>query len=306
MSEATPNIICRNLTKYYGSTRGIEGLKLEVGHGEIFGFLGPNGAGKTTTIRLLMGFLKPTSGNATIMGMDAWRNSVEIKLRVGNIPGDVNLYDNMHVHDLLDYIDRFRPGPDPLRGELVERLNLDLTKKVKSLSRGNRQKVAIVLAMMHDPEILILDEPTLGLDPLMQQEFYTILGEFKDRGHTVFLSSHILSEVERACDRVGIVKEGRLVDVRAIEELRQKKIRHMDVVFGEHVAVDEFERLPQVVSVQMLNSNMRITIKGDIDTLIKQIARHQVEDLTFTQPSLEDFFLSFYGESGEKSEPESS
>ena len=305
INDQKPNIICNGLTKFYGPDRGIEDLTLEVGHGEIFGFLGPNGAGKTTTIRLLMGFLRPSAGSASVLGMDAWRNSVEIKMHVGNIPGDVNLYENMHVHDLLDYIDRYRPGPDPLRNELIERLDLDVNKKVRSLSRGNRQKVAIVLAMMHDPELLILDEPTLGLDPLMQQEFYTILGEFKDRGHTVFLSSHILSEVERACDRVGIVKEGRLVDVRAIEELRQNKIRHMDVLFSEHVPPAEFERLPQVLSVQELNSHIRITIRGDIDALIKQIASHTVEDLTFTQPSLEDFFMSFYGQTSGESELES-
>ncbi len=305
MVDEAPNIVCKGLTKYYGRTRGIEGLNLEVGRGEIFGFLGPNGAGKTTTIRMFMGLLRPTNGSATIMGMDTWAKSTPIKSHVGHIPDDVSLYDNLHVHDLLEYIDRFRPGPDPLRGELTERLDLDVKKKVKSLSRGNRQKVAIILAMMHDPEILILDEPTLGLDPLMQQEFYSILGEFKDRGHTVFLSSHILSEVERACDRVGIVKEGRLVDVRAIEELRQNKIRHMDVLFTNYVSPDEFQKLPHVISVEELNSHMRITIKGDIDALIKQIALHQVEDLTFTQPSLEDFFMSFYGQPGGQSESES-
>jgi len=301
-----PNIICKGLTKYYGPTRGIEDLDLEVGHGEIFGFLGPNGAGKTTTIRMLMGLLKPTKGNATVLGLDAWSDSTEIKRHVGNIPGDVHLYENMHVHDLLDYIDRFRAGPDPLREELLERLNLDLSKKVKSLSRGNRQKVAIIVAMMHDPEILILDEPTLGLDPLMQQEFYNILGEFRDRGHTVFLSSHILSEVERSCDRVGIVREGRLVDVRAIEELRQNKIRHMDVLFSEPVPASEFEGLPQVLAVQTENHNLRITIMGDVDALIKQVALHKVEDLTFTQPSLEDFFLSFYGKTTDESKADSS
>lgn len=288
-------IICSGLTKFYGHQRGIEGLDLQVKRGEIFGFLGPNGAGKTTTIRLLMGLLHPSAGSASILGMDCWRDSVKIKLQVGNIAGDVSLYEHMRVHDLLDYIDRFRPSPDRLRRELCERLDLDVKKKVKSLSRGNRQKVAILLALMHDPQVLILDEPTLGLDPLMQQEFYTILSEFKERGGTVFLSSHILSEVERSCDRVGIVKQGHLVDVRAIEELRQNKIRHMDVVFSEYVDPAEFEQLPHVVKVQQLNSNMRITIKGNVDALIKHLARHKVEDLTFTQPSLEDFFLSFYG-----------
>ena len=204
----------------------------------------------------------------------------------------------MHGQDLHEYGDRIRRGPERLRSELVERLELDVDKKVRSLSRGNRQKVSIVLAMMHDPEILILDEPTLGLDPLMQQVFYNILGEFKERGRTVFLSSHILSEVERVCDRVGIVRDSSLVDVRAIEELRQNKVRHMDVVFSEQVDPRVFEQLPQVISVQQSNTSLRITIKGEIDSLLKQIARYSVEDLTFTQPSLEDFFLSFYGVHG--------
>lgn len=295
MNEDGPNIVCKDLTRYYGPTRGIEGLDLVIEHGEIFGFLGPNGAGKTTTIRMLMGMLKPTRGKATVLGMDTWRDSTEIKLHVGNVTGDPRLYEHMRVNDLLNYIDDFRPGPDPMRAELLERLDLDISKKVKSLSRGNRQKVAILLAMMHDPEILILDEPSTGLDPLMQQEFYTILGEFKSRNKTVFLSSHILSEVERVCDRVGIVREGMLVDVRAIEDLRRNKVRHMDVAFAGKVDEAEFRKLPQVLSVTGIDNHIRITMRGEVDSLIKLIARYSIEDLTFTQPSLEDFFMSFYG-----------
>ncbi len=291
-------IICRDLTKFYGHTRGIEALDLVIEPGEIFGFLGPNGAGKTTTIRQLMGMLRPTRGSATILGFDSWHDAVDIKLHVGNIPGDVRLYDQLKVGDHLDYIDRFRPGTDPLRNELMDRFELDPGKKVKSLSSGNRQKVAIVMAIMHDPQILILDEPTSGLDPLMQQEFYTLLEELRERGRTIFLSSHILSEVERVCDRVGIVRDGFLVDTRAIEELKQKKVRHMDVLFRDEVDPSGFEALQQVVRVQVFNNHMRITIQGDVDALIKQLARHDIEDLTFTQPSLEDFFMSFYGAAG--------
>ncbi|RJQ41833.1 MAG: ABC transporter ATP-binding protein [Gaiellales bacterium] len=294
---------CSDLTKYYGRVRGIEGLDLGIRRGEIFGFLGPNGAGKTTTIRQLMGMIRPTRGIATILGLDSWNDSVEIKRRVGCIPGDVNLYDQLRVHELLDYVDRFRPGVDPLRGELVERFDLDTGKRVKSLSSGNRQKVAIVLAFMHDPEILILDEPTSGLDPLKQQEFYNLIEEMRERGKTVFLSSHILSEVERVCDRVGIVREGRLVDVSTIEELMQRKVRHMDVRFRDQPAAAEFEALPQVSSVQKHDDHMRITIRGDVDALIKLLATHEVEDLTFKQPSLEDFFLSFYDDQGAADEP---
>ncbi|GBE57106.1 putative ABC transporter ATP-binding protein YbhF [bacterium BMS3Abin01] len=288
-------IVCRDLTKYYGHIRGVEGLDLAIEPGEIFGFLGPNGAGKTTTIRQLMGMLRPTRGSASILGLDSWRDAVQIKLHVGNIPGDVHLYDRLKVGDHLDYIDRFRPGTDPLRNELMDRFELDPGKKVKSLSSGNRQKVAIVMAIMHDPRILILDEPTSGLDPLMQQEFYTLLEELRERGRTIFLSSHILSEVERVCDRVGIVRDGRLVDTRAIEELKQKKVRHMDVLFRDDVDPSGFQALPQVIAVKVFDNHMRITIQGDVDALIKQLARHDIEDLTFTQPSLEDFFMSFYG-----------
>jgi ABC-2 type transport system ATP-binding protein len=298
--EAT--IILDDLTKFYGRVRGVEGIDLSVERGEIFGFLGPNGAGKTTTIRQLMGMLRPTRGTATVLGLDSWTDAVEIKRHVGNIPGDVHLYDHLKVDEHIDYIDRFRPGADPMRQELIMRFRLDTNKKVKSLSSGNRQKVAIVLAVMHDPEILILDEPTAGLDPLMQQEFYNLLQQLKERGRTIFLSSHILSEVERVCDRVGIVRDGKLVDVRSIESMKLKKVRHMDVLFREHVDVAEFEKLPQVTSVQAYDNHIRITIQGDVDALLKQLARHTVDDLTFTQPSLEDFFMGFYGNSGESSD----
>lgn len=292
-------IVCEDLTKFYGKTRGIEGLDLTIDRGEIFGFLGPNGAGKTTTIRLLMGMLKPTSGSASILDLDSWRNSVEINLHTGNIPGDVHLYNQLRVQEHLDYIDRFRPGKDPLRKELIERFELDKSKKIKSLSSGNRQKVAIVLAVMHDPEILILDEPTGGLDPLMQQEFYDLLQQLKERGRTIFLSSHILSEVERVCDRVGIVRQGQLVDVRAIEDLKQKKVRHMEVLFRGPVNTADFLKLPQVTDARAYDNHMRLTVQGDVDALVKELSRHDVADLTFTQPSLEDFFMSFYGPAGD-------
>ena len=300
MNEKEITISCKDLTKYYGSTRGIEGLDLDVRRGEIFGFLGPNGAGKTTTIRQLMGMIRPTRGSAKILGLDTWKDSVEIKLHVGNIPGDVNLYGHMRVKELLGYIDRYRAGPDPMLAELLRRFSLDTGKRVKSLSSGNKQKVAIVLAFMHDPDILILDEPTSGLDPLKQQEFYNLLEELKERGKTVFLSSHILSEVERVCDRVGIVRDGLLADVSTIEDLMQKKVRHMDVLFRDKPTMAEFESLPQVLAVEKYDNRMRITIQGDVDALIKQIAKHDVEDLTFKQPSLEDFFLSFYGNNGDQ------
>lgn len=298
MNDNEITISCRDLTKFYGRTRGIEALDLDIRRGEIFGFLGPNGAGKTTTIRLLMGLLRPSRGSARIMGLDCWNDAVRIKQLAGNIPGEAHLYENMRVNDLLDFVDRFHPGPDPLREELVRLFQLNTNKRIKALSKGNRQKVSIVIAAMHDPELLMLDEPTSGLDPLMQQEFYRLLEQLKLRGRTIFLSSHIISEVERVCDRVGIVREGRLVDIRSIESLRQEKIRHMEVLFTSRPEPDEFRRLEGVVGVEAFDNSLKITIKGDVDSIIKQVATHHVADLTFTQPNLEDFFMSFYGEGG--------
>lgn len=300
MNQNDITVACRDLTKFYGHNRGIEGLDLDIFRGEIFGFLGPNGAGKTTTIRLLMGMLKPTRGKASVMGLDCWNDAVAIKRLAGNIPGDTHLYDNLRVHELLDFIDRFHPGPDPLRRELVELFQLDTEKKIKSLSKGNRQKVSIVIAAMHDPQLLVLDEPTSGLDPLMQQEFYHLLERLKQEGKTVFLSSHIISEVERVCDRVGIVRDGRLVDIKLIENMRREKIRHMEVLFRDKPQPEEFRRLEGVAGVEAFDNRLKITVRGEVDALIKQIAIHHVEDLTFTQPSLEDFFMSFYGESGDE------
>ncbi|MHB1381700.1 MAG: ABC transporter ATP-binding protein [Thermoleophilia bacterium] len=299
MNQNDITVSCRDLTKFYGHNRGIEGLDLDIFRGEIFGFLGPNGAGKTTTIRLLMGMLRPSRGSASVMGLDCWNDAVAIKRIAGNIPGDTRLYDHLRVHELLDFIDRFHPGPEPLRQELVELFQLDTEKKIKSLSKGNRQKVSIVIASMHNPQLLVLDEPTSGLDPLMQQEFYRLLERLKQQGKTVFLSSHIISEVEHVCDRVGIVRDGRLVDIKLIENMRREKIRHMEVQFGDNPDPEEFLRLEGVAGVEAFNHRLKITVKGDVDALVKQIATHPVEDLTFTQPSLEDYFMSYYGEAGD-------
>ncbi|MCL6472670.1 MAG: ABC transporter ATP-binding protein [Firmicutes bacterium] len=286
------------LTKYYGEQRGIEDLSLKIEEGEIFGFLGPNGAGKTTTLRLLTAFLKPTRGSAQILGKDAWRDSVSIKMEVGNLPGDLHLYDKMSGDEFLRFIERFRPQKPPvLKEELVKRFNIDLKKRIKDYSRGNRQKLGIIQALMHNPKVLLLDEPTSGLDPLMQQEFYHLIKEFKSRGHTVFISSHFLPEVEKICDRVGIIKEGRLVTIERVDTLIAKKVRYVDIFFEEPVNPDDF-RLPGVTSIDAVNNHLRLTVIGEIDPLIKKLANYKVGDLISTHASLEDIFLEFYEKGG--------
>lgn len=283
------------LTKFYGKQRGIINLDLEINQGEIFGYLGPNGAGKTTTIRLLLGLIFPTSGLANVLRYDIVRESIQIRENVGYIPGDVRLYPKMTGNELLDYFARFRPDKPPvLKNELVKRLDIDLAPRIKEYSHGNKQKLALVIAFMHDPELLILDEPTLGLDPLVQQEFYLLLKEFKSRGKTVFLSSHILPEVERICDRVGIIKEGRLVAVENLETLHLKEVRHLDVTFDKDIDPAEFQ-LPGVSIVSAQNKSFRLRVRGEIDPVLKTIARFHVEDLVFTHASLEEVFLEFYG-----------
>jgi len=229
----------QSLTKYYGKTLGIENLDLNIKEAEIFGLLGPNGAGKTTTIRLLMGLLKSTKGTARINNFDCWKETVEIKRLCGYVPGDVRLYQNHTGGKLINLYTEVR-GSAKLSDNLIDRLDFDLTKKIKTLSKGNKQKLAIILALMHQPEVLILDEPTSGLDPLMQREFYKILKEFQEKGATIFVSSHFLPEVERICDRAAIIKEGKLVTVEEVKELRSKakdltsKHSSLEEIFLEH------------------------------------------------------------------------
>ena len=229
----------QSLTKYYGKTLGIDDLNLEIKEAEIFGLLGPNGAGKTTTLRLLMGLLKPTQGAATINNLDCWKDTVEIKRVCGYVPGDVRLYPNYTGKKLINLFAEVR-GVDALSAGLIGRLDFDPSKKIKTLSKGNRQKLAIILAFMHQPKVLIMDEPTSGLDPLMQREFYKIIKEFKARGTTCLVSSHYLPEIERICDRAAIVKDGKLVAVENVKELSgkakelSKQHSSLEEIFLEH------------------------------------------------------------------------
>jgi len=285
------------LTKNYGRVVGIEGLDLEVMEGEIFGFLGPNGAGKTTTIRILTGFLRPTSGQALVLGMDCWKDTVEIKAHIGFLPEAPSMYGNFTGLEFLEYMSQLQGGPHPaLRGELCDRMELsrgDLERRIKVYSRGMRQKLAIVQAFQHDPQLLIMDEPTEGLDPLIQQAFIQVLQDFRSRGRTVFLSSHNLPEVERLCTRVGIIREGVLVAVEEVQELRKRRLRQMEVVLAEEIDQDGLN-LPGVVSYERDGRRIRLMIRGDINPLLRELAKLDLEDLVFEQPNLEDIFLAYY------------
>jgi ABC-2 type transport system ATP-binding protein len=285
-----------NLTKSYGEQRGVIELEFAVRPGEIFGYLGPNGAGKTTTIRTLLDFIRPTSGTATVLGLDSHRDSVAIHRRVGYLPGEFALYDRLTGGEYLTYLANLRGGvPSGQISDLAERLNLDLRMRIKSLSHGNRQKVGLIQALMHRPELLILDEPTSGLDPLVQHAFYGLLAETRAEGRTVFLSSHVMPEVERVCDRAGIIREGRLVAVEDIGDLRAKELRTLEFHFDERVIPSEFDGLPGVREVQPVGDSLRITVAGEMDAVVKQAARHTIVDLKSHEPTLEEIFLTFYG-----------
>jgi ABC-2 type transport system ATP-binding protein len=285
------------LTRDYSEVRALDSLSLRVEVGEIFGFLGPNGAGKTTTIRLLLDLIRPTAGRAAIMGFDCQRQSLETRRRTGYLPGDLNLYEGMNGDAFLNFFASLQPDRiDPAyRNKLVERIDLDLSKSARALSKGNRQKLGIVQALMHRPEVLILDEPTAGLDPLVQHEVLHILEDVAAEGRSVFFSSHILSEVERICHRVGIIRSGRLVTVEDVAKLRQRSFSILEVTFAEPVPEDLFD-LPGVEVVSVRDSTVRMHVRRNLDEVVKRAARSTVVGLHTEQPSLEDVFLAYYEE----------
>ena len=297
MSQASRVIDVERLTKSYGTRRGVIELTFSVAPGEVFGYLGPNGAGKTTTIRTLLDFIRPTSGRASIFGLDSHRDSLEIHRRVGYLPGEFGLYEQLTGAEYLAYLGALRGGVDEAHVRtLAARLQLDLSVRIKALSHGNRQKVALAQAFMHRPELLILDEPTQGLDPLMQQAFYSLLDEAREAGRTVFLSSHVMPEVDRVCDRVGIIREGRLVTVEDIGELKAKQLRTLDVHLANHTDPRAFGAVPGVRSAESAGDVLRLTVTGSMDPVVKELARHEVIDVVSHEPTLEDVFLTYYGE----------
>ena len=295
VNTSSPVIATSGLSKDYGAGRGLFGLDLEIHQGEIFGFLGPNGAGKSTTLRLLLDLIKPTAGSARVLGLDTRRESLAIRRRVGFLPGDLAMYPKLTGRVLLDYFARLRGGVDRgVQASLAERFDADLDRPVGELSTGNRQKIGLVQAFMHVPEVLILDEPIAGLDPLVQQSFHALLGEVSAQGRTVLLSSHTLSEVERVTHRLAILRHGRLVVVDSLERLRNVAVQRVEFEFGVPVAADEFLSLPGVVQAKADGRTVVVGFEGSADAVIKAAAAHEVRAVRPHEDDLEDIFLRYY------------
>ncbi|WP_028063912.1 ABC transporter ATP-binding protein [Solirubrobacter soli] len=292
----TAVIELEHLTKSYGASRGIEDVSMAVQGGEVFGFLGPNGAGKTTTIRTVLDLLHPTSGAARVFGLDSRRDREAIHARLGNLPGDFAYDPRVTGRELLTFLADLRGVAGLGRAdELAQRFQADLDRPLGQLSRGNRQKIGLVQAAFHDPELLVLDEPTSGLDPLMQEAFLDFVGDERDRGRTVFLSSHDLDEVERACDRVGIIRAGRLAAVEHVADITGRAYRHVTLEFASAIDPDEFRRLGGVTDLDASGRTISFKATGDLDPIIKAAARHTVTDIELARPTLEEVFLTYYG-----------
>jgi ABC-type multidrug transport system ATPase subunit len=290
-----------NLTKIYGGSkkpvRALDNLSLNVNKGEIFGYLGPNGAGKTTTIRLLLDLIRPTSGSASVLGLDVRRSSVEIHRRIGFLPGELSLWDGLTAQQVINYVGRVRGKVDNAYiKELAERLEFDLSKKVRSYSTGNKRKLGLILALMNRPELLILDEPSSGLDPLMQQIFLQLMREARQEGRTVFLSSHVLSEVQEICDRVGILHTGQLQEVKSVAELMHSDFRWITFVFRDRAKVGNLANIPGVSDVSVDGNRLKLRLTGDFDPLIRAMSEQYIVDIEVQEPSLEEIFLAYYGD----------
>lgn len=287
----------RGLTKVFAPGRGLFGLDLSVPEHEIFGFLGPNGSGKTTTIRLLLDFLRPSAGNARVLGLDCQRDSVAIRAKLGYVPGEVRMPEHLTGLELFEYLSALRDKPVPrdrLR-ELAAALDLTLDLRIKALSKGNKQKLALAQALLHEPPLLLLDEPTEGLDPLVQHAFYDLLEAYRERGGTVFMSSHVLSEVERVCDHVAIIRAGKLAVVERVEDLVRQKVRNLDVVFAADVDREAMCRdLPGLAVRSWEGRRASFAVSGPVDPVVKRLAQFEIGDITFAPVSLEEAFLDFY------------
>ncbi len=287
-----------DLTKFYGKIKGIEHVSLEIGEGEIFGFIGPNGAGKSTTLRILLNLLFPTSGSARILGMDIIRDTKKIKRMVGYVPSDANAYTSMDVSEFLNYCLRFHGINDDNHRieDLSGMFDIDLKRKVSDLSMGNRKKVSIVQSLLHNPKLLILDEPTTGLDPLMQSVFFDLLRSENQKGMTIFFSSHILGEVQSLCKKVAIIKEGKIIQLEDIETLRKKQLKKVFIEFGDHIIVNkESLSIPGIEKVISETSNiLSFIFSGNINELVSILAVRKIANLTIEEPSLEEIFMHYY------------
>lgn len=295
-----PVIRTENLTKHYGgrvAKVALDGLSLEVRPGEIFGYLGPNGAGKTTTIRILMDLIRPTSGSAAIFGLDTREGSIEIHKRIGFLPGELNLWQAQTAKNVIHYLARVR-GDIDMRyvNQLASRLDFDTSKRIRDYSTGNKRKLGLILALMHKPELLILDEPTSGLDPLMQQTFIELMREWRDAGRTVFLSSHMLSEVQAICDRVAILRGGKLQAVETVTKLTHVDFRWITVRFRDHADTALLAHVPGVSQVSVHDEVIKLRLTGEFDPFMRAINQQYVVDLRVSEPTLEEIFLTFYGD----------
>ncbi len=284
------------LTKFYGAHRGIVDVDLAVEQGEVFGFLGPNGAGKTTTIRLLLDLIRPTSGRALVLGIDTTRDPVSIHGRIGYLPGEFALFDRLTGGQTLQYFANLRGGADRrYQADLIARFDLDPSRRFKEYSKGNKQKVGLIIALQHRPDLLILDEPTSGLDPLVQQTFFEFLRETVAEGRTAFLSSHILGEVEKTCDRVAIIRDGRIVKIDRVQALRDLAHHLVDIRFASPVSTSAFSSLPGVTDVVAADNEIRMRVTGPLAPVVKAAAEHDLLDFASREPSLEQTFLAQYG-----------
>jgi ABC-2 type transport system ATP-binding protein len=291
----TDAIETQGLTKDYGNARGIFDLDLRVPAGEVFGFLGPNGAGKTTTIRLLMGLIHATRGSARIFGLDCDRDAVAVKRKVGYCPGELPQFGGWRGSEIVAYVAGLRGDvKDAAIAALATRLDLDLGRKYREYSHGNKQKLALVLAFMHQPALVILDEPTTGLDPLHQQEFYGIVRDARTAGATIFISSHVLSEVEHVCDRVGIVREGHLATVSALGDLVGMRAFRVEIDFAEEVPVDRLKRVDGLEQLVVTDHRATALLRGTFESLMAAVAGTRVVGFTSREPSLEEIFLTYY------------
>ena len=287
-------ISVNQLTKFYGKTLGVQDLNFSVSQGEIFGFLGPNGAGKTTTIRMLLDLLRPSSGQIHIFGKEIYDHSLEIRRRSGYLPGNFSAYGNMTGIDFLRFAGSMRRTSPKLQSSLIDRFQLskeDLSQKVKHLSHGTLQKLGIIQAFFHQPEVLILDEPTIGLDPLMQEEFYRLLFEVQNKGKTIFFSSHNLAEVEKICHRIAIIRDGKLVALETLESLKKKKVRRLKFILKEPA---DGLKLPGANLVKQKDLYYEYLVEGDMKPLLQKLSSLPIDDLIFSEPDLEEVFMAYY------------
>lgn len=294
-TDGAAPIRTEGLTKHYGDVKALVDLDLEVNQGEVFGFLGPNGAGKTTTIRSLLHFLFPTSGNAAVLGLDVATSAVEVRSRVAYMPSEYSLYPKLTGAENITYLANLRGGLDmDFVKSLAERLDVDLTRKVSDLSTGNKQKVGLIQAFMGKAELVILDEPSTGLDPLMQQELQSMIREVREDGRTVFLSSHSLAEVERVADRVGILRHGHLVVVEPLDALKRKAIRRIDLEFDDAVEASVFESIGGVRSAEARGNTVVVSFEGSVNALLRTALDHNVVNVNSREADLEQIFLAYY------------